>query len=57
MFREGHLWDLSNSRSQITLEVGIHAKSEQGISRDTLNLKVRETLKQIGANILKEREK
>jgi len=38
------------------LEVKIEAESEKGISRDTLDLKIKETLNQIGAKILEEEE-
>lgn len=47
---------LSREGAQITLEVKIDAQSEQGISRDTLDLKIKETLNQIGAKILEEKE-
>jgi hypothetical protein len=47
---------LSREGAQISLEVKIEAQSEQGISRDTLDLKIKETLKQIGANVLEEQE-
>jgi len=32
------------------------ARSEQGISKDTLDIKIKETLKQIGASVLEEKE-
>ncbi|MEX2706066.1 MAG: hypothetical protein Q6352_012540, partial [Candidatus Freyrarchaeum guaymaensis] len=47
---------LSRDGAQISLEVKIEAESEQGIRRDTLDLKIKETLKQIGANVLEEQE-
>ncbi|MHA1605801.1 MAG: hypothetical protein ACTSWF_14275 [Candidatus Freyarchaeota archaeon] len=47
---------LSREGAQISLEVKIEAQSEQGISRDTLDLKIKETLKQIGAKIVEEKE-
>lgn len=47
---------LSREGAEISLEVKIDAKSEQGIKKDTLDLKVRETLNQIGAKILEEKE-
>jgi hypothetical protein len=37
------------------LEIKIDAKSEQGISRDTLDRKIKETLKQIDAKIKEEK--
>jgi len=42
--------------AQISLEVKIETESEQGISRDTLDLKIKETLNQIGASVLEEKE-
>lgn len=45
---------LSREGAQISLEVKIEAQSEQGISKDTLDLKIKETLNQIGADILEE---
>ena len=47
---------LSREGAQISLEVKIEAKSEKGINRNTLENVVKETLKQIGANILEEKE-
>lgn len=47
---------LSHEGAQISLEVKIEAQSEQGISKDTLNLKIKETLCQIGAIVLEEKE-
>ena len=47
---------LSREGAQISLEVKIEAQSEQGISRDTLDLKIKETLNQIGASVLEEKE-
>jgi len=47
---------LSREGAQISLEVKIEAKSEKGINRNTLENIVKETLKQIGANILEEKE-
>jgi hypothetical protein len=47
---------LSREGAQIALEVKIEARSEQGISKDTLDLKIKETLKQIGASVLEEKE-
>jgi hypothetical protein len=47
---------LSREGAQISLEVKIETRSEQGISKDTLDLKIKETLKQIGASVLEEKE-
>jgi len=47
---------LSREGAQIALEVKIEAQSEQGISKDTLDFKIKETLKQIGASVLEEKE-
>jgi len=45
---------LNREGAQITLEVKIDAQSEKGISRDTLDLKIKETLNQIGAKVIEE---
>ena len=47
---------LRREGAQISLEVKIEAQSDKGISRDTLDLKIKETLKQIGAEVLEEKE-
>lgn len=47
---------LRREGAQISLEVKIEAQSDEGISRDTLDLKIKETLKQIGAEVLEEKE-
>ncbi|MEM1574094.1 MAG: hypothetical protein QXY96_06435, partial [Candidatus Methanomethylicaceae archaeon] len=47
---------LSREGAQISLEVKIEAESKQGISKDTLDLKIKETLNQIGAKVLEEKE-
>jgi hypothetical protein len=47
---------LSREGAQISLEVRIEAESKQGISRNTLDLTIKETLNQIGANVLEEKE-
>jgi len=47
---------LNQEGAQISLEVKIEAQSEQGISRNTVDLKIKETLNQIGANVLEEKE-
>jgi hypothetical protein len=53
----GVLSPLRRDGANITLEVRIDADSQQGISRDTVDMKVKETLKQIGAEVLEEEEK
>jgi hypothetical protein len=52
----GVFTQLSREGAQISLEVKIETRSEQGISKDTLDLKIKETLKQIGASVLEEKE-
>ena len=47
---------LSREGAEISLEVKIDAKSEKGISKDTIDLKIKETLSQINATILEEEE-
>jgi hypothetical protein len=47
---------LSHEGANIVLQVNIDAYSEHGIKRETLDLKIRETLNQIGAKILEEKE-
>jgi hypothetical protein len=47
---------LSREGADISLEVKIDAKSEKGISKDTIDLKIKETLSQINATILEEEE-
>jgi hypothetical protein len=47
---------LSHEGAQISLEVKIEAQSEQGIKRDTLDPKIKETSTQIGAKVLEEKE-
>lgn len=51
----GVLAPLSREGAQISLEVKIEAQSEKGIKKDTLDLK-RETLNQIGAKVMEEKE-
>ena len=46
---------LSYEGAQISLEIKIDAESEKGISKDTLELKVKETLEQIGAKVVEEK--
>jgi len=43
---------LNREGAKISLRIKIEASSEKGISKDTLDLKVRETLRQIGAKII-----
>jgi hypothetical protein len=47
---------LNQEGAKIALEMTITAESEQGIKKGTLDLKIKETLNQIKANILEERE-
>lgn len=47
---------LKREGAQIRLEVKIEAQSDEGISRNTLDITIKETLKQIGAEILEEEE-
>ena len=54
MFR-GVFRPLSEEGAKITLELKIDAVSEKGIKRDTFDLKIKETLNQIGAKIEEER--
>ncbi len=51
-FMSGVLVPLQQEGAETSLEVEVSAKSEEGISKDTLDLKVKETLDQIGAKIL-----
>jgi hypothetical protein len=48
---------LNQEGAQISLEIKIEAQSPRGISRNTLDLKIKETLNQIGAKIVEEQEK
>jgi predicted AAA+ superfamily ATPase len=53
---KGVLAPLRREGAQIApLEVRIEATSEKGISKDTLDLKVKETLNQIGAKVVEEK--
>jgi hypothetical protein len=45
---------LNQEGAQINLEIKIEAQSPQGISKNTLDLKIKETLNQIGAEVLEE---
>ena len=47
---------LNQEGAQVSLEVKIEAESQKGISRDTLDLKIKETLNQIGAKVLEMKE-
>ena len=55
-FVRGVVIPLSTEGAQISLEIKVEAQSEKGISRNTLDSKVKETLNQIGAKILEEKE-
>jgi len=46
---------LNREGAKISLRMKIEALSEKGISKDTFDLKVRETLRQIGAKIIEEK--
>jgi len=50
----GVFMPLTREGAKISLEVKIEAQSEEGISKDTLDLKIKETLNQIGAKIIEE---
>jgi hypothetical protein len=50
----GVFMPLNREGARISLEVKIEAHSEEGISKDTLDLKIKETLNQIGAKIIEE---
>jgi hypothetical protein len=52
----GVFMPLNQEGAQISLEIKIEAQSLRGISKNTLDLKIKETLNQIGANILEEQE-
>jgi len=51
----GVFMPLNREGAKISLKMKIEATSEKGISKDTLDLKVRETLRQIGAKITEEK--
>jgi hypothetical protein len=51
----GVFMPLNREGAKISLKMKIEATSEKGISKDTLDLKVRETLRQIGAKIIEEK--
>jgi hypothetical protein len=51
----GVFMPLNREGAKISLRMKIEASSEKGISKDTLDLKVRETLRQIGAKIIEEK--
>jgi len=52
----GVFMPLNQEGAQIDLEIKIEAQSPQGISKNTLDLKIKETLNQIGAKIVEEKE-
>jgi len=45
---------LSREGAEITLDLDIQAKAEKGISRNTLNFTIKETLNQVGAKVIEE---
>jgi len=47
---------LAKDGAQISLKMEVEAESKEGIKKDTVDLKVKETLNQIGAKILEEKE-
>ena len=51
----GVLVPLNREGAEITLDLDIQARAEKGISRNTLNLTIKETLNQIGAKVIEER--
>ena len=51
----GVFMPLNREGAKISLKMKIEATSEKGISKDTLDSKVRETLRQIGAKIIEEK--
>ncbi|MGH7863186.1 MAG: DUF499 domain-containing protein [Candidatus Dormibacteraceae bacterium] len=51
----GVLLPLSSDGASLTVELALTARSPSGIRQDTLDNKVRETLRQIGATVLEER--
>jgi hypothetical protein len=51
----GVFMPLTREGAKISLRMKIEASSEKGINKDTLDLKVRETLRQIGAKIIEEK--
>jgi len=53
----GVFMPLNREGAKISLRMKIEALSEKGISKDTFDLKVRETLRQIGAKIIEEKTK
>lgn len=55
-FVRGVIVPLSTEGAQISLEIKVEAQSEKGINKNTLDFKVKETLKQIGAKVLEEKE-
>jgi len=50
----GVLIPLNREGAQIFLEIKLEAQSDAGISRDVLDLKIKETLNQIGAEVIEE---
>jgi len=52
---KGVFTPLSREGAEVTLDLDIQARAEKGISRNTLNLTIKETLNQIGAKVIEER--
>ena len=50
----GVFMPLNREGAKISLRMKIEASSEKGMSKDTFDLKVKETLRQIGAKIIEE---
>jgi len=55
-FVRGVVIPLSTEGAQISLEIKVEAQSDKGINKHTLDSKVKETLNQIGAKIIEEKE-
>ncbi|MDW8305304.1 MAG: DUF499 domain-containing protein [Acidobacteriota bacterium] len=53
-FVRGVVTPLRHDGADITLQITLEARSEKGIQQTTLDQKVRETLQQIGAKVIKE---
>jgi hypothetical protein len=51
----GVFMPLNREGAKISLRMKIEASSEKGVSKDTFDLKVKETLRQIGAKIIEEK--
>jgi len=55
-FVRGVLMPLHNDGASLSVEIKVQAKSESGIKKGTLDQKVDETLRQIGAEVLEDKE-